>query len=262
LRNLNCKFIFLTRGLWFSSYIQTYLERDVRAITNVRDLATFRRFLALVASRHGQILNKTDLAAPLGVSVPTVGDWLHVLEITGQVILVPPYFENFGKRLIKSPKVYLGDSGLACYLLGITTQAELDRSPFLGALFEGYVAAEILKSQVNQGRRKELYHFRDQQGLEVDFLFPSGRGGLWMVECKASKTVQPSMAGPLTTLRRSMGDQVPVRLSVVHRASATPLTRALMPGIEAVDVRAFVDDLNSRSGRSAKAGALRPYKAK
>ena len=255
----------LGRGLWFSSYIQTYLERDVRGVTNIRDLATFRRFLALVASRHGQILNKTDLAAPLGVSVPTVGDWLHVLEITGQVILVPPYFENFGKRLIKSPKVYLGDSGLACYLLGIATQAELDRSPFLGPLFEGYVAAEILKSQVNQGRRKELYHFRDQQGLEVDFLFPS-QGGLWMVECKASKTVHPSMAGPLGSLRRSIGDRgagSPVRLSVVHRASTSaPPTRALAPGIEALDVRAFVADLNDRSGRSPKAGARRPRKAK
>lgn len=239
------------RGLWFGSYIQTYLERDVRAVTNVRDLATFRRFLALVASRHGRILNKTDLAAPLGVSVPTAGDWLHVLEITGQIILAPPYFENFGKRLIKSPKVYLGDSGLACYLLGITTQAELDRSPFLGALFEGYVAAEILKSQVNQGRRKELYHFRDQQGLEVDFLFPGAQGGPWMVECKAAKTVQPFMAGPLGALRRSIGDQAPVRLSVVHRASTTaPPARALAPGIEALDVRAFVDDL---SGKRRKA---------
>src|ERR1019366_8449740 len=242
------------RGLWFSSYIQTYLERDVRAVTNVRDLATFRRFLAMLASRHGRVLNKTDLAAPLGVSVPTIGDWLHVLEITGQIMLVPPYYENFGKRLIKSPKVYLGDSGLACYLLGIATQAELDRSPFLGALFEGYVAAEILKSQVNQGRRKELYHFRDQQGLEVDFLFPSGQGGLWMVECKASKTVHPAMAGPLASLRRSMGDGAPVRSSVVHRESPTaPLTRALAPAVEALDVRAFVSDLNRGSGRSPKA---------
>jgi len=94
------------RDLWFSSYLQTYLERDVRAVTNIRDLGTFRRFLAMLASRHGQVLNKTDLAAPLGVSAPTVGEWLHVLEITGQIILVPPYFENFGKRLIKSPKIY------------------------------------------------------------------------------------------------------------------------------------------------------------
>jgi uncharacterized protein len=241
------------RGLWFSSYIQTYLERDVRAVTNVRDLATFRRFLALLASRHGQILNKTDLAAPLGVTVPTIGDWLHVLEITGQIILVPPYFENFGKRLVKSPKVYLGDSGLACHLLGIATQAELERSPFHGALFEGFAAAEILKSQVNQGRRKELYHFRDQQGLEVDFLFPDGKGGLWMVECKASRTVQPSMAGPLGSLRRSMGDRETIRSSVIHRTSTTaPKTRALAPGTEALDVRAFVRDLNARSGRPSK----------
>src|ERR1019366_1483244 len=171
-----------------------------------------------------------------------------------------------GKRLIKSPKVYLGDSGLACYLLGIATQAELDRSPFLGPLFEGYVAAEILKSQVNQGRRKELYHFRDQQGLEVDFLFPSGRGGLWMVECKATKTVHPSMAGPLGSLRRAIGDRgdrAPVRLSVVHCTSTTaPPTRALAPGVGALDVRAFVDDLNRGSGRPPKAAVRRSRKAK
>ncbi len=242
------------RGLWFGSYIQTYLERDVRSIINVRDLATFRRFLALLASRHGQILNKTDLAAPLGVSVPTVGEWLHVLEITGQIILVPPYFENFGKRLLKSPKVYWGDSGLACYLLGIATQAELDRSPFLGPLFEGYVAAEILKSQINQGRRKELYHFRDQQGLEVDFLFPDGRGGLWMVECKASKTVMPGMAGPLASLRRSMTGQPTLRQSVVHRASATaPRSRGLSPGVEALDVGTFVGALGEAAKRSTNA---------
>jgi predicted AAA+ superfamily ATPase len=235
------------RPLWFASYIQTYLERDVRAITNIRNLATFRRFLALVASRHGQILNKTDLAAPLGVSVPTVGEWLHVLEITGQVILVPPYFENFGKRLIKSPKVYLGDSGMACHLLGINSPAELERSPFLGPLFEGYVAAEILKSQINHGRRKELYHFRDQQGLEVDFLFPDNRGGVWMVECKASRTVQPAMAGPMASLRRSMGGRAAARLSVVHRASSSaPDTRALAPGIEALVVADFVRALTGR----------------
>ncbi|MGA2589418.1 MAG: ATP-binding protein [Bryobacteraceae bacterium] len=232
------------RALWFSSYIQTYLERDVRAVTNVRDLATFRRFLALVASRHGQILNKTDLAAPLGVSVPAIAEWMHILEITGQIILVPPYFNNFGKRLIKSPKVYIGDPGLACYLLGIRTNEELDRSPFLGALFEGFVAAEILKSQVNRAQRKELYHFRDQQGLEVDFLFPDGHGGLWMVECKASKTVQPAMAAPMGALRRGMGDTVPVRSTVVHRASSSaPATRALAPGTEALALPAFVEAL-------------------
>lgn len=241
------------RALWFSSFIQTYLERDVRSVSNVRDLATFRRFLGLLASRHGQLLNKTDLAAPLGVSVPTIGDWLHVLEVTGQIILVPPYYENFGKRLLKSPKVYLGDSGLACYLLGIDTQAELERSPFLGPLFEGFVASEILKSQLNRGRRKELYHFRDQQGLEVDFIVPTRQGGLWALECKAVKTLHPGMAGPLESLRRSIGERRHVRLSVVHRSSLTgTLGRALAPGIEALDVKAFVRALAAGPAQARK----------
>ena len=244
------------RQLWFSSYIQTYLERDVRAVTNVRDLATFRRFLALLAARHGQILNRTDLAAPLGVSVPTISDWLHVLEITGQIILVPPYFENYGKRIIKSPKIYIGDSGLACHLLGILTQAELDRSPFLGAIFEGFVAGEILKSQSNRGRRPELYHFRDQQGLEVDFLFPDGGGGLYMVECKASKTIHPAMASPLTSLRRAMDSRVPARSIIVHRPSRTaPPTRAVAPNVEAIDLAAFVRTLNASASKVRRKGS-------
>lgn len=232
------------RGLWFASYLQTYLERDVRGITNVRDLVTFRRFISLLASRHGQVLNKTDLAAPLGVSVPTIGEWLHILEMTGQIILVPPYFENFGKRIIKSSKLYWGDSGMACYLLGIASQSELDRSPFLGPLFEGFVAAEILKSQVNRGERKELYFFRDQQGLEVDFLIPRPNAGLWPVEAKASKTVRPAMAAPLLSLQRALGKRAK-RLIVVHRKSEASFpTAALAPGVEALDVGQLVADLS------------------
>lgn len=230
------------RSLWFASYLQTYLERDVRAITNVRDLGTFRRFLALLASRHGQVLNKTDLAAPLGISVPTVGEWLSILEVTGQIILIPPYFENFGKRLIKSPKIYWEDSGLACYLLGVTSSAELERSPFLGALFEGFVAAEILKSQANQGMRKELYYFRDQQGLEVDFLVPRPNSSLWLIEAKARKTVQPSMANPLLALRRALLKRSG-RLIIVHRKSRSQLqTAAIARGVEALDVERFVQE--------------------
>jgi len=234
-----------SRALWFASYLQTYLERDVRSITNVRDLVTFRRFIALLASRHGQILNKTDLAAPLGVSVPTISEWLHVLEITSQIIIVPPYFENLGKRLVKTPKVYLGDSGLACYLLGITSEAELQRSPFLGQLFEGFVAAEILKSQVNQGGRKELYYFRDQQGLEVDFLLPRPNAGLWLIECKAGKTVRPAMAAPLLALRRTM-EKRSTRLIVVHRKSrSAQATSAVARGVEAIELERFVATLTA-----------------
>ncbi|HEX4077143.1 MAG TPA: ATP-binding protein [Candidatus Acidoferrales bacterium] len=233
-----------SRALWFASYLQTYLERDVRAITNVRDLVTFRRFLALLASRHGQILNKTDLAAPIGVSVPTISEWLHVLEITSQIIVVPPYFENLGKRLIKSPKIYWGDSGLACYLLGITSQPELRRSPFLGQLFEGFVATEILKSQVNRGARKEIYFFRDQQGLEVDFLLPRPNAGLWLIECKAGKTVRPAMAAPLLSLRRTL-EKRSTRLTIVHGESRSTLaTKAVANGVEALDLERFVSDLS------------------
>jgi predicted AAA+ superfamily ATPase len=232
-----------SRALWFASYLQTYLERDVRAITNIRDLVTFRRFLALLASRHGRILNKTDLAAPLGVSVPTVGEWLQILEITSQVILVPPYFENLGKRLIKSPKLYWGDPGFACYLLGIASEAELQRSPFLDQLFEGFVAAEILKSQVNRGARKELYYFRDQQGLEVDFLIPRPNAGLWLIECKTGKTVRPPMAAPLLSLRRTL-EKRSTRLTIVHGKSRSTLaTTAVASGVEALDLGHFVSEL-------------------
>lgn len=234
------------RGLWFASYLQTYLERDVRAISNVRDLVTFRRFLSLLATRHGQLVNRTDLAAPLGVSVPTIGEWLHILEMTGQIILVPPYFENLGKRLIKSSKLYWEDSGLACYLLGIASQSELERSPFLGPLFEGFVAAEILKSQVNRGERKELYFFRDQQGLEVDFLIPRPNARLWPIEVKASKTVRPAMATSLIALGRALGERSE-RLIVVHRKSdGSVSTTALAPGVEAVDVAHLIADLDHR----------------
>jgi predicted AAA+ superfamily ATPase len=148
-----------SRGVWFASYLQTYLERDVRAITNIRDLVTFRRFLALLASRHGQILNKTDLAAPLGVSVPTISEWLHILEVTGQVMVIPPYFENLGKRLIKSPKIYWGDSGLACDLLGIRSEAELQRSPFLGSSLKALSRRKYLRVRRTREREENSTSF-------------------------------------------------------------------------------------------------------
>ena len=232
------------RELWFSSYLQTYLERDVRAMTNVRDLPAFRRFLSLLASRHGQILNKTDLAAPLGISVPTITEWLNILEVTNQIILVPPYFENFGKRIVKSPKIYWGDPGLACYLLGITSSVELERSPFLGALFEGFVAAEILKSQTNTGKRKELYFFRDHQGLEVDFLIPRPNAKVWLIEAKASKTVRPDMAAPLFSLNRNLPKSAE-RMMIVHRAPRNPLSAApAARGVEALVIEQLVRALS------------------
>jgi hypothetical protein len=230
--------------LWFASYLQTYLERDVRAVTAVRDLATFRRFLALLASRHGQVLSKSDLAAPLGVSVPTIAQWLNVLEITAQIIVVPPFYENLGKRLIKSPKLYLADSGLACHLLGIDSEAELEKSPFLGVLFEGFVAGEILKAQANSGRRRELYYFRDQQGLEVDFVVPGKGGALRLIEVKATRTPTPGMAASMQRLAIAIGRRrvkTALEMLLVHRQPRAPLrTSALAPGVRAVGWEDFV----------------------
>jgi hypothetical protein len=233
-------------ALWYRSYIQTYLERDVRAISSIRDLATFRRFLALTASRCGQILNKTDLAAGLGVSVPTITEWLGILEVTGQIVLVPPFFENFGKRLIKSPKLYFVDSGLVCHLLGVESEAQLQRSPFLGPLFEGFVAAEILKQQQGVGRRRELYYFRDQRGLEVDFLVPMGGKRLALVEAKARATARPQDGDVVAALTASArGYQA--HGFVVHRprSSAQPL-RALRPGVRAVPLEELLSFLSRR----------------
>ena len=223
-------------SLWFRSYIQTYLERDGRSISAIRDLATFRRFLSLLASRCGQILNRTDLAAPLGVSVPTISEWLNILEITSQIALVPPFYENFGKRLVKSPKLYFVDSGLVCHLLGIDTQKGLERSPFLGPVFESFVASEIVKRQVNAGRRRELYYFRDQQGLEVDFVVPAGPRRLVLLEAKASRTVTPEMARPLQTLRKAVSSYKAISCVVYRPSGEAASSAALSPGTTALTV--------------------------
>lgn len=229
--------------LWFSSYVQTYLERDVRAVTGVRDLGAYRRFLALLASRTGAILNKSDLSAPLGVSVPTITAWLTALEVTGQVLVIRPYFENFGKRLIKSPKIYFVDSGLACHLLGIEDIGALRRSTFLGPLFEGFVAAEIAKQQVDRGDRAELYFFRDQQGLEVDFVVVRGSGRLHLIEAKATRTVQPAMAKPLRRLAEVIGARA-VRATLVFGGNEQGHAgRAVAPKVTALTLPQLLAEL-------------------
>jgi predicted AAA+ superfamily ATPase len=160
-------------------------------------------------------------------------------------LLVPPYFENFGKRLIKSPKVYWCDSGMACHLLGIDSEAALRRSPFAGAIFETFVASELAKAQINRGRRRDVYYFRDQRGLEVDFLVPGRDGALWLIEAKATSTVVPKAADSLVALRESAG-ATKVRAFVVHAAASNPVGgRALRPGVSMVTVRDLATEIES-----------------
>jgi hypothetical protein len=223
--------------LWFRSYVQTYLERDVRLVSGIRDLALFRRFLALAASRCGQLLNRSDLSSALGVSVPTIAQWIGILEITQQLLLVPPFYENFGKRLIRSPKLYFTDAGLVCHLLGLESEKALERSPFSGPLFENFVASEIVKQQVNAGRRRELYYFRDQQGLEVDFLVPQGDKRVAMVEVKSSRSVTPSDAAPMHRLAQAMRNYRLSRLVVYRPDVNGPRFTMLRESVKAVSLK-------------------------
>lgn len=225
--------------MWFRSYLQTYVERDVRAVTAVRDLSTFRRFLGLVATRNGTPLNKAELAAPLGVSIPTISQWVSVLETTGMVQLVPPYFENLGKRLLKTPKLYFLDTGLLCHLLGLDSRAALQRSPLAGLVLEAFVASELAKHQASAGRARELYFFRDQQGLEVDFLVPEPGGRGLLIEVKSSRTVVPSDAKGIAALLPRMLRGA--RGLVLHGAARGAAAEgALAPGIRHMTLDAFV----------------------
>jgi hypothetical protein len=229
-----------SRDLWFQSYVQTYLERDVRDVLAVKDLATFRRFLGLVALANGQMLNKSSLAAPLGVSVPTITQWLNVLETTGLIVLVPPYFNNLQKRLIKSPRLFWLDTGLLCSLLGIRSPNDLEHSPLVGSIFEAFVASELIKSQTGRGQAPELFYFRDQQGLEVDFLVPLSQGRLGLFEVKWSKTPLPKHAAPIKALLPAISQ--PAVSYVVHRPSRSEPDdpRPLGDGVLAISAERFV----------------------
>ncbi|CAM5483349.1 putative protein [Rhodanobacter lindaniclasticus] len=173
---------------WFASYVATYVERDVRQVLNVQDLSTFQRFLRQCAARTGQLLNVSALAGEAGVSNHTARAWLSVLEASDVVFLLPPYHRNFGKRLVKSPKLYFVDTGLVCWLLGIRNIETLHLYPLRGAVFETLVVGEFMKSRLNAGQPPDLYFWRDNNGLEADLVFDVD-GRLQPVEIKSGSTV-------------------------------------------------------------------------
>jgi len=227
------------RQTWFRSYLQTYIERDIREIINVRDMGAYRIFIQMLAQRNGHVLNKSEIAAPVGVKVPTITQWLSTLEVTNQIVLVKPYFRNFEKRLIKSPKLYFLDSGLLCHLLNIRTQTELDAHPASGFIFESYLASEIIKSQINQGESREIYYFRDETGLEVDFLVPRKNQTLELIEAKYSQTIYPAMVKNLISLRKNMGE-TPTRLTLIHRGKA-PDRQKLVDDVTAYSYQSYFE---------------------
>lgn len=173
--------------LWFSNYIATYVERDVRQLLAVRDLDLFQRFVRLCAARTGQLLNLSALAADCGISQTAAREWLSVLETSYLVMRLPPYFRNFGKRLVKTPKLYFLDVGLAAWLLGIRDPETLNTHAMRGALFETWVVSELVKQRCNAGLPLDLFFWRDNVGHEVDVVFESG-GGLQAIEIKSGAT--------------------------------------------------------------------------
>jgi len=174
----------------YRSYLQTYIERDLRQLINIKDLSTFQRFLKLCAGRIGQILNKHSLANEVGVSSTTIESWISMLEASHIIIRLQPYFENLGKRIVKSPKLYFTDTGLASYLLDIHDARQMNRDPLRGNLIENLVFLELVKHSFNQGLDHQLYYFRDQHQNEVDFIHKSG-SSLVPIEVKSAKTFHP-----------------------------------------------------------------------
>jgi len=204
------------RQLWCSSYITTYLERDVRNILNVGNLNQFERFLRLCATRTGGILNLSELAKDIGISVPTVKRWLSLLEASYQVYLLYPYYKNIGKRLIKSPKLFFNDTALATYLLGINDKETLLNSPHFGNLFETMIITDFLKRFLHFGQMPSMYYLRTQDGMEIDLILEIN-GKLHLFEIKSSMTILAKHAAPLLRAFADLKDK-PASASIISRA--------------------------------------------
>ena len=223
-------------------YLETYVERDVRRIGEIRNLSGFRRFVRLCAGRVGQLVNLSALGADAGVSHTTAREWLTVLEASYVAFRLPPYFANLRKRLVKSPKLYFHDVGLASHLIGVEHAGQIATHPLRGALFENAVVAEALKHRFNRGRRSNLSFFRDARGLECDLLYENG-GGMGTIEIKAGATVASDWFDAL--------DRIAVQLpnvglrAVVHGGSRRQSRR----NGEAIPFFALGELLNRLDGR-------------
>jgi hypothetical protein len=200
--------------LWQSGYAQTYLERDVRSLRNVGDLARFQTFLRALAIRSAGLLNLSDLARDVGIAVNTAKSWLSILEASFQVFLLRPYFVNLGKRLVKSPKVYFMDTGLLCYLVGLRDADHAAAGPMGGPIFENLVVAELYKTFLHRGEEPAMFFWRTAAGDEVDLVLET-QAGVIPIEIKASATPRAEMAASIAKLRRDFGDRA-VSGNVVH----------------------------------------------
>jgi len=193
--------------LWQASYIQTYVERDIRGLRQVGDLTLFQSFLRMLAVRSGSIINLSDMARDLGIAVNTVKAWIAVLEATYQIIILRPYFANVGKRLVKAPKIYFTDVGTLCYLAGLKDLDHVMAGPMAGAIMETAAIADIYKSYIYMGIEPNLYFWRTSTGQEVDCLVEQ-QGKIIPIEIKTSATPKRSMTAGIRTLQDALGERV------------------------------------------------------
>ena len=206
-------------NVYYKNYLQTYLERDVRQIANIKNASAFNRFLVLLAGRVGQLLNLNSLAGEVGVSHTTLNEWLDVLEASFVVFRLHPYYANIGKRLVKTPKVYFTETGLAACLLGLKSVEQVSRDPLRGNLFENLVVSDILKHQLNGDCEGDLFFFRTSDGTEVDVVRQTAEG-LQPIEIKASSTWSQSLANGLRNFLKLMPSAV--RPTVVYGGRTYP----------------------------------------
>lgn len=185
--------------LFYPSYVKTYLERDVRDLLKIKDQMQFMKFMKLCAARVDSIFNASELAGQIGVDSKTITNWLSVLQASYLVTLLPPYYENISKRLVKSPKLYFNDPGLACYLLDIESPRQLARDKMRGAIFENYVVMEVIKHRYNRGLLNGVYFYRDSNQNEVDILLKE-EGEITAIEVKSSMTYHTSFESDISQL--------------------------------------------------------------
>ncbi|MBS6661325.1 ATP-binding protein [Prevotella histicola] len=184
---------------FYPSYVRTYLEKDVRDLLQMKDQIRFTKFLKLCAARIGSLFNASELGAEVGVSSKTISHWISVLQASYLITLLPPYYENIPKRLVKSPKLYFNDPGLACYLLDIETPQQLDRDKMRGAIFENMIVMEAIKHRYNMGLEGGVFFYRDSNQNEVDILIKQ-EGELTAIEVKSSMTYSSSFEKTLTQI--------------------------------------------------------------
>ncbi len=193
-------------GDWFSGYVATYVERDARKLINVRNLSVLQRFVKMCAARTGQVLNLSSLASDCGITHNTAASWISVMEASYLIHLLQPYHKNFNKRLIKAPKLYFLDVGLAAWLLGIQTPDQIRFHAQRGALFETFVFTEFLKGRFNQGLPSNLYYWRDSKGLEIDLILEAGEK-IHAIEIKSGQTIAPDFFSSLKLWRKLAGQK-------------------------------------------------------